>query len=309
LRAQGIFVALVALVAVSPRPARAQEPRPARAQEPRDEAQAFFEAARALMGEGRYAEACAKLERSEALDPGIGTEFNLARCYDLAGRPAAASATYGRAIAAMHAAGQSDREAVARDLLGALQPRIAHVSLNVRLEGMEPGFELRLDGARVERTAWGAPIPVDPGSHVVTASAPASSAWRSDFTIDRDAQSVTVDVPPLAPILVVTPLSPLPPAREVPSGRGGTQRTLAVILGALGVGGLGVGTYYGLHAAALKSDAGPHCGNGCDSDGVNLTNDSLSAGNVSTISFVIGGVLLATGAVLWFTAPSETVSR
>jgi hypothetical protein len=37
-------------------------------------------------------------------------------------------------------------------------------------------------------------------------------------------------------------------------------------------------------------------------EGVNLRDDARSAGNLSTVGFIVGGVGLAGAAVLWFTA-------
>jgi len=53
-------------------------------------AQALFDEAKRAMADGRWAEACPKLEESERLDPSIGTAFNLARCYEHVGRIASA---------------------------------------------------------------------------------------------------------------------------------------------------------------------------------------------------------------------------
>jgi hypothetical protein len=282
----------------------------ARAEQARDEAQALFASARALMAAGEFGEACPKLERSEALDPGIGTQFNLARCYELSGRLASAYAAYERAIAEMHAAGQTSREVFARKVATALEPRLSHVTLEVEREGMEPGFELRLDGVQVERAAWGTAIPVDPGPHLVSASAPASATWRKELAVDGEAQSLTVAVPSLTPILAITPTSFVPAApREAPATRGRPQRMLAVVLGALGVGGIGVGSYYGLRSMSLTSQSGPFCNGGCDTTGLSLRADAHAAGDASTVTFALGGVFLAAGAILWLTAPADSPSR
>ena len=50
----------------------------------------LFDEARRLMAEGKYAEACLELEQSQKLRSGIGTQFNLAECYEKTGRIASA---------------------------------------------------------------------------------------------------------------------------------------------------------------------------------------------------------------------------
>ena len=50
----------------------------------------LFKEARALVGDGKYAEACPKFEQSLALEVGVGTQFNLADCWEHIGRTASA---------------------------------------------------------------------------------------------------------------------------------------------------------------------------------------------------------------------------
>ncbi len=273
------------------------------------------------MLKGSFAEACAKLERSEALDPGIGTQFNLARCYDLSGRLASAYAAYERVVAETHAAGQTSREAIARDLAAALEPRLAHLTLLIRLDGMVPGLELSLDGTLVPRrpeTGRGATLAVDPGTHVVTASAPGSQTWRSDVSITRDAQSVIVVVPPLVSLFALAPATDMTaaaaspgagreaPLHEAPSGHARAQKIAAIALGALGVAGIGVGSYFGVESWSHASQATSECGqSGCDQAGFSLRSQARSDGDVSTVAFAIGAALVVAGVVVWLTAPSD----
>ena len=49
-------------------------------------AQALFDEARQLRDEGRNEQACAKFALSHRLSPRVGTQFNLADCYELTGR-------------------------------------------------------------------------------------------------------------------------------------------------------------------------------------------------------------------------------
>ena len=53
-------------------------------------AEHLFQEARVLVERGDYAAACPKLEASQKLEPAVGTQFNLADCYEHVGRTASA---------------------------------------------------------------------------------------------------------------------------------------------------------------------------------------------------------------------------
>jgi hypothetical protein len=81
---------------------------------------------------------------------------------------------------------------------------------------------------------------------------------------------------------------------------------LAVAAAVIGVSGLGVGSAYGFIAMSKRDDASKACPlDPCsDSAGASKWSDAKSAGNVSTVAFVVGGVGVAAATVLWLTAPS-----
>jgi serine/threonine-protein kinase len=84
-----------------------------------------------------------------------------------------------------------------------------------------------------------------------------------------------------------------------------------LVLGGAGIVGVGLGTFFGLRASSKWSDAKEKCTDypfGCGAEGTDLRASAQSAGNVSTVAFVAGGALLATGLVLYFTAPSKKES-
>ena len=140
-------------------------------------AQALFYEARALMKDGKYAVACSKLEESLRLDYGIGTEFNLADCNEKTGKLATAWSGFLSVASAAKAQNQAQREKVARDRAKALEPRLPKLAIEVPSPA-QPGLEVKRDGVVIGSASWGTPVPVDPGSHRVSASAPGKLPWE-----------------------------------------------------------------------------------------------------------------------------------
>ncbi|MCW5818104.1 MAG: hypothetical protein KIT84_44315 [Labilithrix sp.] len=275
-------------------------------------AEALFDDARRLMKEGRFADACPKLVESQKLDAGIGTLMYLADCYERDGRVASAWATWREAAHAAHAAAQLEREQVAKARADALSPSLPHIVVVVR--AATPGITVRRNGAVVAEPLWGTPIPVDPGDHVVEASAEGRVPFRRTIAVAKgerqelavpELEVARVEAPPPAP--VVAP--PAPPAQPEPTPKTGlgTSRTVALGLAGAGVVAAAIGTYFGLRAASRWSDAEGMCPNDrCrDAAGNALASDARADGTVSTIAFAGSGVALAGAAVLWFVAGSS----
>jgi hypothetical protein len=281
-------------------------------------AQALFDEARALTAEGSFAQACPKLEESVRLDPTPGSKFYLAECFERVGKLASAWTYYLDAADTAKAAGSADREKFARDRAEAVKSRISRVVVAVpATTRATPGLEVRRDGVVLGEGQWDAPIPVDPGRHVITASAPGRVAWESAIEASEPGKTLTVAVPTLLeapkpkPARVDPPrpiARPIPPAPAPPSAR--DRRQIAgIVTGVVGVIGLGVGTAFGVDAAskAGKSNADGHCdaANFCDTTGLGLRHDAIGSATISTVSFVVGGALLAGGVVLVLTAPAR----
>ncbi|HEY8041266.1 MAG TPA: tetratricopeptide repeat protein [Polyangiaceae bacterium] len=276
-------------------------------------ADALFDDARKLMAADRYADACPKLAAAQKLRPGVGTLLNLGDCYEKLGRTASAWATFREAALAAHRAGD-ERESIAQQRFQALAPALVTMTI-VAPAGVD-GLEIRRDGVPVDRALWGTAIPIDPGSYAIEAQAPFRSPWST--RVEVKGATVTVNVPALEPesptdgqprplpaAVTATPASPVPP-----SG-GSTQRTLAFALLGAGAAGAVVGTVFGLVSMSAHDDAARQCKLGsnhdqCTQGGFDTNNRAITDGNVSTIAFVVGGAALATGAVLWLTAPSSS---
>jgi hypothetical protein len=276
----------------------------------------LFQQARALIAQGRYEEACAKLAESEAIEPAVGTEFQLARCYELQGRTGSAWHLYERIVQQTHAAGQDAREAAARARMRTLEPQLTRVTIAVAAE--TEGLEVTIDDRVVARDRWTPGDPIDPGSHVVRATAPGHTGWSQAIDVDAGSREVTIPrlaepVPEPAAPQAVAP-GPAPPLaapaapHDAPAGPRpmGTQRVIALVVGGAAIAAIGTGLGFGARSLQLHGEADRECGpTTCTAHGLGLTDDARSAGDVATTLVAAGGAVLAAAAVLWLAAPSS----
>lgn len=266
----------------------------------------LFDEGRKLMKAGKFAEACPKLEEGVRLNPGIGMRFNLAECYEFLGKTASAWALYLDVAAAAKQKKELPREKEARARAAKLEPKVSHLSVVVVAE--VPGLEITRDGSVIGKGQFGTAVSLDPGTYTFTAKAPGYEPWEQKVTLAPDGATVTVTVPALVEKKKPVVVAPPPPA---PAETGlGTKRTIALGAAAVGLVGVGLGTYFGLHAIRLNDSASSHCdGNACDQEGYTQRTDARVAGNVSTVAFVVGALGVGAGVALWVlgapSAPGE----
>ncbi|HEX6764676.1 MAG TPA: hypothetical protein VF103_04345 [Polyangiaceae bacterium] len=267
-------------------------------------AEALFSEGRSLASSGKCAEAIPKFQASQKLDPGVGTLLNLAECYEQVGKTASAWAEYREVIALARSAGSKEREELATQRAKALEPKLSRLAIKVA--GDAQGITITRDGEALEAAELGVAIPVDPGSHAIEASAPGKQKFTQTIEVGAEADSKVVEIPALADAAGGAAGPGEKPAAE--SGGGGSgQRTIGLVVAGVGVVGVVVGTVFGLQASSKWKDAKAKCSDypyGCGDDGVSLADDAKSAGTISTIGFIAGGVLVAGGAALWLTAGS-----
>jgi hypothetical protein len=266
-------------------------------------AEALFDHGRQLHAAGRYAEACPKFAESQKLDAGVGTLLYLADCYEKIGQTASAWAGFREAAAAAKNAGQEEREKIARDRAAALEPHLSRLTITVDAGG--EAVEVRRNGVPVGKPLWGTAIPVDPGRHTLSASAPGKKTWTGRVDVAHNGAAASIRVPRL----VDAPASP-PPGDAAGGGdgsRGAGQRAAGLVLGGVGIGGLVLGAVFGAQAIAKDGDADNNCRPDdptlCTQRGLDLADDASTAATVSTIAFAAGGVALLAGGLLFFTAP------
>ncbi|HEU4409760.1 MAG TPA: hypothetical protein VFS43_31195 [Polyangiaceae bacterium] len=308
--------ALAAALALGTTPAYAQ----ATAEE-KAAAERLFERALSLMAADQAPEACPLFEEVVRITSGLGAQYELAKCYEKAGRLASAWATY-REVS------QRDRGKRAKDARTAaerLEPALAHLTVEVPAPTAAlPGFEVRRDGRPILREVWGLSIPVDPGEHRVEASAKGKASWSTQINLAQGgSRSVTVGplvddpgpaaLPPAPPPPAPTPPAP-PPPRSTPADddggapRGRTQRIVGLSVAGLGLVGLGAGVFLGFDANSKYEEQRDNgeCkkNNVCTPAGDRISKDAIDQGTLGTIVGGAGLAALVGGFVLYLTAPS-----
>jgi hypothetical protein len=308
LRARGVPVgSLVCLALVlAGEQARAQRAAPSGAAPGGEDLRtALYREATEAAASGQWAEARDRLRAAIAIRASPKVLFSLAQAEEKLGAVASAQADYVRALEGARAAGETDVVRVAEQARVSLESRVPHVRLIVTNPsgGAPSGATATLDEHPM---AVGATVALDPGAHRVVVNAPGMREVTTSVAIGERQQ---LDVPvhmvteTIAPVLVV-------PSGLAPGPSAGTWRTVGLIVAGVGVVGLGVGTAFGVESIAKHNAAHTACpGVTCaDAASAGLWNDAVSTGNVSTVAFIAGGVLVAGGAVLWWVGPRSNAA-
>ncbi|HEY2368269.1 MAG TPA: hypothetical protein VGH87_17845 [Polyangiaceae bacterium] len=274
-------------------------------------AQAMFDEGRKLMEQGKYAEACPKLEASQRLDPGAGTLLNLAACYDKNGQTASAWVTYTDAATASRER-HPDWAQRADARVKALQPTLSHLTIDAPTTAT-----VTRDGKPIDAGSFGAAMPVDPGHHVIDATAPNKKPFHQEVDVGSKGAEARVTVKlEDAPVTqqtttTVNPITSPPPQPEQTSSGSGVRIAGITMIG-VGVAGVIVGGIFGGLAIGKKNDASPLCTSDfskCTTAGKAIVDDALAFGTISTIGFVAGGVLAVGGLIVFLVAPKTRESR
>jgi hypothetical protein len=272
-------------------------------------AEALFREGRRLLDEGKTDEACLKLAESQAQDPSSGTLLNLALCHEMQRKLATAWSEYVSAGRLAREQRRADRAAVAEKKADEIEPRLPH--LTVTTTAPATGLQIELGAVHLGPGLLGSAIPVDPGSHVVTASAPGCKAWRTTVEID-EAESKTLQVPalePAPPPAAKAPELPAAPPVNAPVPTGGAPALAAAppstsgggalgwIIGGAGLAALAVGSAFGVLSLASYQDASTQCPShrNCGEDAISARNSAEVKAWVSNVAIGLGAAGLGIG--------------
>lgn len=279
-----------------------------------------------LAESGNCAEALDKLARAEKIFHAPTTLARLGECQVQLGKVVEGTENLNRVVREQLAPNAPQAFVAAQErakkLLPEAKAKIAKLKIAVAAPG-DAELTVKVDGEPVPLANLNTNRPMDPGEHLVEASAPgylpASAKVRlAEGGVDsvaltlepdpnapkRTAQAPAVAPPPQEP-QTPAPADTAPPAEDQPS----KSKVPAFI--ALGVGavGLGVGTVFGLSAISKKDDLDASCQNKvCPGNQQDTIDSAKTAGTISTVGFAVGAVGLGVGAYLLLTSGSGSAS-
>ncbi|HEY5936703.1 MAG TPA: hypothetical protein VIU61_18770 [Kofleriaceae bacterium] len=273
----------------------------------------LFEEGRALVKEGKYAEACQKFAESYQLDRAAGTQLNLGDCAEREGKLRKAWLLFDDAARAYEKTGRAAAAKLARDRAVALEPKLATVIVKIAEPGL-PGLVVRI-GDHGAVPAAQIVEHLEPGEVAITASAPGRTAFATSVTGEVGKQ-VTVEIPLLAGGSAGAPGPGVVAPRPETPPQGPRDRSRVRLAFGLGIGGgaaFVVSGILGLSARGTYQAAErDHCTRtggqlACDDEGLSAIDSAGTRANIATAVAIGGGALVAAGAILYFTAPREQI--
>lgn len=270
-----------------------------------DRADQLFKKGKKLLAEKRYPEACAAFEDSDRIDPGIGAKLNVAKCYQEWGKLATAWRWFSDAEQLAKDT-KDDRAVKIHALAAELDASVPRLTVKAPRNASTSGVVIKLDGVAFDTSALGTERRVDPGPHQIDYVVDGARQTRT-IPVERGGSSeVMLDLPQQS--RVATPREPRSSAEAGNPGR--TRRIIGI--GVAGVGGAAVAIAGAITFQArgdYKDALTAYCRGAkdmCDAQGVTATHAARHRANLATVLALGGAVAVATGVVLYVTAPGKS---
>lgn len=183
--------------------------------------------------------------------------------------------------------------------------------LTVVLHGADYGeVDITIDDLPVPAGLSRAEQLVDPGKHHIAAARGTQTAVQDIELAEgqRSQAELTFETPAAVPV-TSGPAPATAAPRHTEARRGSNRKTWAIVSGAVGVVGLGVGTGMVLMAEHKYSNAGCGDNNQCSRAGADDRSSAIHTANWSMLPLGIGLAGVGAGLTLWFMKPSGDNER
>lgn len=154
--------------------------------EARAQSRERFERGVALLAESSYPDAVRELEAARSLYPTASIHFNLGLAYRGIGRSRDAIASFERFLAAVGETGDPARVEEVNRYLRTLRSALARV----RVQVSPPDAQVSVDGSPI--AVGTSEISLDPGAHVIEASAPEHRSVRREIRLEPGSSTTEV---------------------------------------------------------------------------------------------------------------------
>jgi hypothetical protein len=193
--------------------------------------------------------------------------------------------------------------------MGDLNTSAPTVVFTVKTEGGQElsGVKVTMDGEVVTEHLDGSALSLDPGSHAFVFEAAGRPPLTKTMILHEGekGRSETVVMESIALALPASPAASMGTAAE---GDGRRRRVLGVAIGSGGIAALAVGGIFVGMAASSWSQAEKECPTrpiDCSPQAIHDQHSASAFAAVATAGLIAGGVLLAGGVTLYFTAPKD----
>ena len=252
--------------------------------QPRDRAaaEALFDAGREALERDDYAAACKSFAESMRLDPAPGTALNLGVCHEKQGQLASAWQRFKEAVSQLDP--KDDRVGYANEQIAALKGRVPRLTVELAKDAPQ-GARIFRDDIELRSGSLGLPLPLDPGRHTVTVKAPGRRDRAYELTMaEGEKKKLVVDAGQRS-----APTTKSPTPSRPPTTSDAPDRTLAYVVGGVGLAALGVSGVTGAMTLSRKNTVDDHCfDRRCDETGLDAVSSGRTLSTVSTVAFAVG---------------------
>jgi hypothetical protein len=272
-----------------------------------------------LADSGNCNEAIDRLARAEKMFHAPTTLGRLGECQVQVGRIVEGTENLNRVVREQLAPGApaafSAAQERAKKVLEEAKPKIAKLKIAVAAPP-DAQVTVKIDGENVPLANLNMNRPIDPGEHTVEATAPGFKQAMAKVKLAEggvDSIALTLEADPNASKAAPPPAAVPPPAQQQPAVQpdrvdSGSSRIPAYAAFGVGIVGLGVGTVTGLMASSKKSDLESQCdaSSQCPESARKTLDSGKTLGTVSTVGFIVGGIGIVAGVVLYLTSGSSS---